>query len=157
MGNVVADQDYLRSCSGIIHRMGILDKNFNVQIIHSYQFPKGFHKVIDHINICLVVTPRVFLVKWVNTYGSSIFTVDKTWCKLMVRLLLLFHLKICKLVTSLILVNGLRYTSLDGLSHCEWSVPVSQVMDSGTKWLTITVFPHNVTSNFYDLLDLPNL
>ena len=34
LGNVVADQYYLRSHFGIIHRMGILDKSVNVSIIH---------------------------------------------------------------------------------------------------------------------------
>ena len=53
---------------------------------------------------CWVVNPTVSLTKFVNTSGSSIVTADKTWCKLMARILLLSHLKRCTSVTSIILV-----------------------------------------------------
>ena len=52
--------------------------------------------------------------------------------------------------------DSVKYTSLDVLSHCGWSGPVSQLMASGTRWLTVGVFPINTTSVFNALLDFPN-
>ena len=65
--------------------------------------PKYFKKFVIMSIVCWVETPRVFLKKSVDTSRSYNVTVDKTWCKLMLRLLLLFHLKRCTLVTSIIL------------------------------------------------------
>ena len=53
--------------------------------------------------------------------------------------------------------DSVKYTSLDGPWHCGWSGQVSQVMASGTKWLTVGVYPINAMSGFNALLDFPNL
>ena len=66
------------------------------------KYPKYSSKFLITSIFFWVLTLRVFLTKSLNTAGSSIITVEKTWCKLMVRILLLFYLKRCTFFTPII-------------------------------------------------------
>ena len=93
-----SDQDSLRSRSVIICRMGILEKVSMYPSLTARKSRKDSNKFIIASVVWWVVTPMVFLLRSINTAGSSIFTLDKTWWKLMVKVLLWFHLKRCTLV-----------------------------------------------------------
>ena len=102
--------------------------------------PKDSTKFVITSIVCWEITSKVFLTKLENTVWSSIVTVDKTRCKLMVRLLLLFsYFKYIHVSYFHHTCDCVKYTSLDVPTHWIWSVPVAEVMASGTTLLTTGV------------------
>ena len=123
LNNVVTDQYSLRIWSDNIQRMVIFEK---VSISSSFTASKSTKDSTNFVIISIVlwvVTLRVFLIKSVNTAGSSIVNVEKTWCKLMVRLLLLCFLKYSHWLLP-------SYLRLCRIHITIWSIPLQMIRPS---------------------------